>query len=65
MDMHVQCHLEKPNAEGTGLTQDTVWLPEKFAVVGKTIKLRDPRTKDSADILTNAIKYLEKCGDGQ
>lgn len=40
-DMHVQCKLEKPNADGTGTSNDTVWIPKKFAVVGKFIKIRE------------------------
>ena len=48
-DMHVQCHLEKPNPEGTGMTQDTVWIPKRFAQVGKFIKVRDPKSKEWED----------------
>ncbi len=34
-----QCHLEKPTSEGT--SHQTSWIPEKFAVQDKILKLKD------------------------
>ncbi len=34
-----QCHMAKPTK--TGKWEQTSWIPEKFAVVGKVLKLKD------------------------
>lgn len=36
-----QCHLVKKTASGSDSHQ-TSWIPEKFAILGKVVKLRGP-----------------------
>jgi hypothetical protein len=45
-----QCHLEKPTSEGT--THMTSWIPEKFAVKDKVIKLRERGIWENGWIVT-------------
>ena len=39
MEHHRQCELERPNEDGSRLVQ-TSWIPEKFAVKGKWLRLK-------------------------
>lgn len=45
-----QCHLEKPTYEGTYHT--TSWIPEKFAVKNKIIKLKEREIWDNGWVVT-------------
>lgn len=41
MDFSRQCALERKNPDGTMIVHQVTYLPEKFAIVGKPLRLKE------------------------
>lgn len=57
-EYYVQCELNK--RVGGGILHDVAWIPERFAVIGKQIKIkRDDGTWDDGWTVTKTYSKIE------
>ena len=57
---HVQCTLQK-KSENNSITSQVSWLPEKYAVVGKFLKLKtNEEWVDNWEVIGKGAKKLTK-----
>lgn len=58
-DFYIQCRLRKPLGYG-GFSYRVAWVPEKFAVEGKTLKLKIDGNWDNGWVVINSWQRMTR-----